>query len=168
MSTKLNEIRKSYLTKTASPKEKEVIKLNKEAIGKLPATLAAGLISGPAAAIGYQSLKNAYFRRQAEDRFPLILKKYPVLKEYDQGTVHEQFNVLKDMAPMFARMPLLAGPWLVRAMQYSEEGITPSQLQDVMDIESRRREFTSVEPRQVGKIIEEISPDRKALMAAKR
>lgn len=157
---KINKLRKDYLKKTATPKEKEVIKLNKEAIGRFPAYLAAGLISGPAAAIGAQSLGNAYYRMQAEKRFPLILEKFPVLKEKNQDIVHEQFDVLKDMAPMFARMPLLAGPWLVRAMQYADEGLTPSQLQDVMDIESRRRGFAAVDPRQLGGLVEEVKPER--------
>lgn len=159
MKTKLQELRKNYLKKTATPQEKAIINLEKKAIGKrLGAALLGAATLGPAATIGAQALQNAIYRRRAEKNFPETLKKAPQLKNYGKKIVREHFEVLKDMTPRIASIPLLAGPWLLRTMQFSEEGLTPSQLREVMELEESRRRL-SVRPELIGKSIGGISAE---------
>ncbi len=153
MKTKLQELRKNYLKKTATPQEKVILNLEKKAISKgLGAALLGAATLGPMATMGAQAIQNALYRRRAEKNFPETLKKSPQLKNYGKKIVREHFEVLKDMAPRMSSTPLLAGPWLLRAMQFSEEGLTPAQLRDIMELEESRRRL-SVRPELVGRTV---------------
>jgi hypothetical protein len=153
--TTLDRLREAYVKKTATGNEKELLKLTKEAgSSKLLKPLLAAAVAGPAASIGYRALEQAYYGNLAERRFTQTIKEMPGLADYEKNKVRKHFNVLKEVAPRLASIPAVAGPWLMRTMQFSEEGLTPAQIKDVLEVEELRQS-TTIKPESVGKPIGE-------------
>lgn len=154
--TKLELLRNKYLEKTATGNQKKLIDLVKSAVPVAAAASKAGgrgigilgllgaAAAVPAAGMATGALQNAYWRKRADQNYDKMIKTFPQLKGYSKGELKENFEVLKTIAPRFSSIPRLAGPWLLRTMEFHEEGLTPSQFRDVMDIEYARR--TSLEP----------------------
>lgn len=139
MKTRLDEIRERFQKAAMSPGEKLADDLEKRAgIGSRLVTIGAGAVSIPAATIGAQYIHDEFYRKKADKRYNYTVSRFPELKRHKPAVIREHFEVLKNMAPRMAATPLIAGPWLMRTMQFSEEGLAPTQLRDVMELEEAK------------------------------
>lgn len=99
--------------------------------------------------------RTQYYKGKAEKNFDSLFKQYPDLKSQDKKKVREHFEVIKTLAPRFSSVSPLVGPWLLRSMQFADEGITPQQVTDAMEVEERQKRMEiSVDPiKSIGKAV---------------
>jgi len=144
--TKLEKLRNKFLEKTATGSQKKLVELTKNAglFDKTTLKLIGAAAAIPAAGMALGAAQNSYWKKKADQNYDRMIGMFPQLKDYKKYDIKENFEVLKTIAPRFSSIPRLAGPWLLRTMEFHEEGLTPSQFRDVMDVEYARR--TSLEP----------------------
>jgi len=147
--TTMMMLREKYAKATKSPTAEKRAQLLRK-IEKSAAGFSAGKVLGGAAILGLAApgghllagaIRNKYYRMKADETYPKILKKFPDLANYENEDVRENFDVLREIAPHMASIPALAGPWLRRTMAWKDEGLTPEQLQKMVDLEIAQKKI---------------------------